>query len=70
MDLIGVIAGLLGFVVGIAVPIFILYIIVKTILDFIKKLLGGFSNGKEWSVWGSSSGFESIEVEYAGVGAC
>jgi len=38
MDLIGVIAGLLGFVVGIAVPIFILYIIVKTILDFIKKL--------------------------------
>lgn len=41
------IAGLLGFVIGLAVPLFILYIIVKTIWSFISKLLGGFKNGKE-----------------------
>lgn len=46
-DLVGLIGWLLGFVIGLAVPAFIIYILVKTVAGFISKLLGGFKNGKE-----------------------
>lgn len=46
-DFVGLIGWLLGFVIGLAVPAFIIYILVKTIGSFISKLLGGFKNGKE-----------------------